>query len=144
MFAKAHPGSLHFVTLNFFSRILENFALVSSFFSFGDWRLLFRNTLCLYKDFILSFLKKYICMIYIYPIAFCFSLFFNRVTALDLYTKCVSPKYLPNKWLHFEKILYRHWYRGGVVWDCKWANFIQKQRSLETTELWTELNRWCI
>ena len=44
-------------------------------------------------------------MIYIYPITFCFSLFFNRVMALDLCTKCVSPKYLPNKWLHFEKIL---------------------------------------
>ena len=44
-------------------------------------------------------------VIYIYPITFCFSLFFNRVTALDLCTKCVSPKYLPNKWLHFEKIL---------------------------------------
>ena len=25
--------------------------------------------------------------------------------ALDLCTKCVSPKYLPNKWLHFEKTL---------------------------------------
>ena len=25
--------------------------------------------------------------------------------ALDLCTKCVSPKCLPNKWLHFEKIL---------------------------------------
>ena len=24
---------------------------------------------------------------------------------LDLCTKCVSPKYLPNKWLHFEKML---------------------------------------
>ena len=24
---------------------------------------------------------------------------------LDLCTKCVFPKYLPNKWLHFEKIL---------------------------------------
>ena len=44
-------------------------------------------------------------IVYIYPIIFCFSLFFNLVTALDLCTKCVSPKYLPNKWLHFEKIL---------------------------------------
>ena len=44
-------------------------------------------------------------MIYIYSITFCFSLFFNRVTALDLCTKCVSPKYLPIKRLHFEKIL---------------------------------------
>ena len=25
--------------------------------------------------------------------------------ALDLRTKRVSPKYLPNKWLHFEKML---------------------------------------
>ena len=41
----------------------------------------------------------------IYPITFCFSFFFNWVMALDLCTKCVSPKYLPNKWLHFEKIL---------------------------------------
>ena len=84
----------------------------------------------------------YIYMIYIYPITFCFSLFFNWVTALDLCTKCVSPKifYFPNKWLHFENILYRHWYRGGVVWDCKWANFVQKQRNSETTELCTELN----
>ena len=47
----------------------------------------------------------YIYLIYIYSITFCFSLFFNRVTALDLCTKCVSPKYLPDKWLHFEKIL---------------------------------------
>ena len=47
----------------------------------------------------------YIYMIYIYPVTFCFSLFFNRVMALDLCAKCVSPKYLPNKWLHFEKIL---------------------------------------
>ena len=44
-------------------------------------------------------------MIYIYPITFCFSLFFNYAIALDLCTKYVSPKYLPNKWLHFEKIL---------------------------------------
>ena len=44
-------------------------------------------------------------MIYIYPITFCFSLFFNWVTALDLCTKWVSPKYLPNKWLYLEKIL---------------------------------------
>ena len=36
---------------------------------------------------------------------FAFSLFFNWVMALDLCTKCVSPKCLPNKWLHFEKIL---------------------------------------
>ena len=43
--------------------------------------------------------------IYIYPITFCFSLFFNRVTAVDLCTKCVSPKYLPTTWLHFEKSL---------------------------------------
>ena len=42
-------------------------------------------------------------MIYIYPITFCFSLFTNRVTALDLCTKCVSPNYLPNKWLHSRK-----------------------------------------
>ena len=29
----------------------------------------------------------------------------------------------------FSSILHRHWYRGGVVWDCKWANFILKQQS---------------
>ena len=25
--------------------------------------------------------------------------------------------------------LHRHWYQRGVVWDCKWDNFIQKQQS---------------
>ena len=55
---RPHRGSLHFVTLNFVSWVLEHFALVSSFLRFGDWRLLFRNTLCLYIDFILSFLKR--------------------------------------------------------------------------------------
>ena len=25
--------------------------------------------------------------------------------------------------------LHRQWYRGGVVWDCKWANFILKEKS---------------
>ena len=68
-------------------------------------------------------------MIYIYPITFCFSLFFNRVTALDLCTKCVSPKYLPNKWLHFEKTLLvllskfkmhtKSECSGGVSWKLK-------------------------
>ena len=68
-------------------------------------------------------------MIYIYPITFCFSLFLNRVTALDLCTKCVSPKYLPNKWLHFEKILLvllskfkmhtKSERSGGVAWQLK-------------------------
>ena len=32
-------------------------------------------------------------------------LIFQLSYGLDLCTKCVSPKYLPNKWLHFEKIL---------------------------------------
>ena len=50
-------------------------------------------------------MHRYIYMIYIYPITFCFFVFFNRVTAFDSCTKCVSPKYLPNKWLHVEKIL---------------------------------------
>ena len=69
---------------------------------------------------------QYIYMIYIYPITFCFSLFFNRVMAFDLCTKCVSPKYLPNKWLHFEKILLvllskfkmhtKNEHSGGVSW----------------------------
>ena len=68
-------------------------------------------------------------MIYINPITFCFSLFFNRVTALDLWTKCVSPKYLPNKWLHFEKSLLvllskfkmhtKSQHSGGVSWKLK-------------------------
>ena len=50
-------------------------------------------------------------MIYIYiwstfiQLDFAFPYFFNWVTALDLCTKCVSPKYLPNKWLHYETIL---------------------------------------
>ena len=47
----------------------------------------------------------HIYMIYIYSITFCFSLFFNWIMALDLCTKCVSTKYLRNKWLHLEKIL---------------------------------------
>ena len=68
-------------------------------------------------------------MIYINPITFYFSLFFNRVTALDLCTKCVSPKYLPNKWLHFEKSLLvllskfkmhtKSEHSGGVSWKLK-------------------------
>ena len=36
-----HLGSLHFVTVNFVSFLFENFALVSNFFKFGGWRLLF-------------------------------------------------------------------------------------------------------
>ena len=28
---------------------------------------------------------------------------------------------------YFLQTLQRHWYRVGMVWDCKWANFIQKQ-----------------
>ena len=66
-------------------------------------------------------------MIYIYLNTFCFSLSFNRVTTLDLCTKCVSPKYLPNKWLHFEKILLvlltkfkmhtKNERSGGVSWQ---------------------------
>ena len=67
----------------------------------------------------------YIYMIYIYPITFCFSLFFNRVRALDLCTKCVSPRYLTNKWLHFEKILlvlltkFKMHTSGRVSWELK-------------------------
>ena len=30
---------------------------------------------------------------------------------------------------YFLQTLHRHWYWGGVVWDCKWANFILKQQS---------------
>ena len=29
----------------------------------------------------------------------------------------------------FSSTLHRHWYRGWVVWDCQWSNFIQKQQS---------------
>ena len=29
----------------------------------------------------------------------------------------------------FLQTLHRHWYWTGVVWDCKWDNFIQKQQS---------------
>ena len=52
-------------------------------------------------------------------------MFFNRVTALDLCTKCVSPKYLQNKWLHIEFLLVllskfkmhtKNEHSGGVSW----------------------------
>ena len=49
--------------------------------------------------------------------------------ALDLCTKCVSSKYLPNKWLHVEKILLvllskfemhtKSQRSGGVSWLLK-------------------------
>ena len=29
----------------------------------------------------------------------------------------------------FSSTLHRHWYRGRMVWDCKWANFVLKQQS---------------
>ena len=29
----------------------------------------------------------------------------------------------------FLQTLHGHWYRGGVVWDCKWAKFVYKQHS---------------
>ena len=31
-------------------------------------------------------------------------------------------------WPIFFKLC-RHWYWGGVVWDCKWSNFVLKQQS---------------
>ena len=54
--------------------------------------------------------KKFACaLIYIYDLHLSnfilLFLIFQPSMALDLCTKCVSPKYLPNKWLHFEKIL---------------------------------------
>ena len=29
----------------------------------------------------------------------------------------------------FLQTLHGHWYQGGVVWDCKWAKFVNKQQS---------------
>ena len=81
--------------------------------SYGPWFMSKMHFCSISKEWIDTFqwnfayalIYIYIYMIYSYPITFCFSLFFYRVTALDLCTKCVSPKYLPNKWSHFEKIL---------------------------------------
>ena len=50
------------------------------------------NILRMNRNFAYALVYIYIYMIYINPITFCFSLFFNRVMALDLCTKCVSPK----------------------------------------------------
>ena len=33
---------------------------------------------------------------------------------------------------YFLQTLHIHWYRGGVIWDCKWANFVLKQQSYGT------------
>ena len=51
----------------------------------------------------------------------------NRV--LDLCPKCIFGQYLKNEWTNFNKILHRHSYWRGAVWNCKWDNFIQKQHS---------------
>ena len=37
--------------------------------------------------------------------------------------------YLSMHVYRFLQTLHRHWYRRGVVWDCKWNNSIQKQQS---------------
>ena len=36
-----------------------------------------------------------------------------------------------NLFTDFLQMCHRHWYRRGVVWDCKWDNFIQKQQALD-------------
>ena len=56
----------------------------------------------------------------------------NRVMALDVCQKCFVLRFhaltlVP--FYRFLQTLHRHWYRRGVVWDCKWDNFIQKQQS---------------
>ena len=89
--------------------------------SYGPW---FMSKMHLNK--ILN-MHRYIYMIYIYPITFCFSSFFNRVTALDLCTKCVSPKYLPNKWLHFKKIL---------LVLSKFKMHTKNERRIRASKLW--------
>ena len=62
--------------------------------------------------------------------------------ALDLCTKCVSPKCLPNKWLHFEKILLvlskfkmhtKNERSGGVSWYIKLL-FLSQLCSLENNQ----------
>ena len=40
---------------------------------------------------------------------------------------------------NFLQTLHRHWYRGGVVWDCKWAKI-----RLQTTELWPLIDVKCV
>ena len=56
----------------------------------------------------------------------------DRVMALDVCQKCFALRFsaltlVP--FYRFLRTLHRHWYRKGVVWDCKWENFIQKQQS---------------
>ena len=61
-----------------------------------------------------------------------------RVVALDVCQQCVVlrfraltlvPFYRFHLFTDFLQTLHRHWYRRGLVWDCKWDNFIQKQQS---------------
>ena len=48
---------------------------------------------------------------------------------LSVHQHFVSVLYLKYLWTYFLQTLHRHWYRGRVVWDCKWANFVLKQQS---------------
>ena len=56
----------------------------------------------------------------------------NRVMALDVCQKCFTLRFRAHTLVPFYlflQTLHRHWYWRGVVWDCKWANFVQKQQS---------------
>ena len=57
----------------------------------------------------------------------------NRVMALDVCQKYFALRFRALTFVpfftDFLHILHRHWYRRGVIWDCKWDNFIQKQQS---------------
>ena len=51
--------------------------------------------------------------------------------ALDVCQKCFALRFRALTLVPFTdflQTLHRHWYRRGVVWDCKWDNFIQKQQ----------------
>ena len=53
----------------------------------------------------------------------------NRDMALEVCQKCFVQCFRAPTLVPFYQTLHRHWYRRGVVWDCKWDNFNQKQQS---------------
>ena len=78
----------------------------------------------------------------------------NRVMALDVCKKCFALRFraltlVPFYWFssNFAFSTPWHWYRRGVVWDCKRDNFIQKQQSsgpwfMSKMHFWSISKEW--